>query len=108
MATVSLSEQHFDMLVTERGINPAVVKERGYFANSKVVEDFARAVAKQETSALLIGPDNRLLGWVSIDQAIRLGLSFAVEVSDDVLALDADDQMKRTLRRSRTRSISGR
>jgi hypothetical protein len=32
MATVSLSEQHFDMLVTERGINPEVVKERGYFS----------------------------------------------------------------------------
>jgi len=56
----------------------------------ELVRRFAEAVAKPGSIVLLLGPDNRKQGWASLDEAILSGQAFAVEVRDNILAVDAD------------------
>jgi hypothetical protein len=58
--------------------------------DADVVEQFALAVAKEGTDALLIGPDNKSIGRTSIHQAAKRCLCFAVELADDIIGVDAD------------------
>jgi hypothetical protein len=54
----------------------------------------AWAVARPGSRALLIAPNNESLGWVAVEEAVAGGRSFAVNVDEDMLALDADDEAK--------------
>ena len=56
--------------------------------------ELAPSVARPGGNALLIGPNNEPQGWVTIESAISAGHAFVVEVDDDVLALDADSEVK--------------
>jgi hypothetical protein len=51
---------------------------------------FARAIAKPGSLALLIDADNRPLGRCSIEEAASNGRAYAVEVAEDIFASDAD------------------
>jgi hypothetical protein len=51
---------------------------------------FALAIAKPGSLARLINSDNQLTGLCSIGEAVLSGSAYAVEVDDDVLAVDAD------------------
>lgn len=56
--------------------------------------ELARAIARPGTNALLIGPKNESQGRVALPKAVASGRAFAVDVTDDILALDADDETK--------------
>lgn len=56
-----------------------------------IIEKLALAVAKAGSDAMLIDQENRLMGRVSIREAAHSQKCFAVELADDVLALDADE-----------------
>jgi hypothetical protein len=58
--------------------------------DDQLVKNFAHAVVRPGGKALLIAPSNRADGWVSIDDAVAAHTSFAVEVAEEVLALDID------------------
>src|SRR5439155_793841 len=51
---------------------------------------FATAIAKPGRPALLLDSDNKNDGWTSVDGAVASGRAFALQVQDEVLALDAD------------------
>lgn len=52
--------------------------------------DFAQALTKRNGKALLIRRDNKGDGWRAIPEAVASGRAYAVEVADDVLAIDVD------------------
>ena len=56
---------------------------------------FAKAIARPGTKALLISPDNSHDGWLSLPNAVASGRAYAVEVAEDVLAIDCDDSDRR-------------
>lgn len=58
--------------------------------DAESVEMLAEAIAKPGSDALLIDRDNRSHGRVSIRKAARSGMSFAVELADDMVGLDVD------------------
>jgi hypothetical protein len=61
---------------------------------------FAHVVARPGSRAMIVTPENGCGGFVSIREAVRRGVSFCVEVRDDLLALDLDDiAMTRALER---------
>src|SRR5262245_60048398 len=51
---------------------------------------FALFVARPGSGAMLIGPDNECAGWLPIIEAVQHDRTFAVEVPDDILAIDQD------------------
>lgn len=53
---------------------------------------FAHTVVKPGGSAALIDPDNRIIRWVSIDEAVASGKAYMVEPREGILPLDLDTQ----------------
>jgi hypothetical protein len=50
----------------------------------------AKAIVRPGGQALLINSDNSSSGWVPIEEAVRSGAAFAVDVRAGILAIDAD------------------
>ncbi len=57
-----------------------------------LVLPFAQSIAKPGARALLLNPDNTRDRWVSLVEAAKAERPFAVEVAEDVLAVDSDRQ----------------
>lgn len=55
------------------------------------VLSIARAIVRPGGKAMIITAGNRSGGWLTLERAVASGAAFAVEVADDVLALDADN-----------------
>lgn len=58
--------------------------------DQSILQELTLAVARRSASALLIDANNKADGWKSIREAVAHGDCFAVEVHEDILALDAD------------------
>jgi hypothetical protein len=59
-------------------------------APPELIEQLARAIVRPGGNALLIDRDNRRIRWMPIAEAVALLAAFAVEVADDILAVDFD------------------
>lgn len=51
---------------------------------------FAQAIARPGGKALLIDEHNKAVRWVSLEAAAENGMAFAVDVANDIVAIDAD------------------
>lgn len=58
----------------------------------EILYAFTTAIVRPGGNALLIGPDNEKLRWVSIETAATARAAFAVEVAPEILAVDADSR----------------
>lgn len=52
---------------------------------------FTHAIARNGCKAMLLSSDNRCDGFVSIEEAIRCGQAFSVEVAPQILPIDCDE-----------------
>src|SRR5262245_56784554 len=71
--------------------------------------DFAQAIARPGGKAMLLTPENRSDGWVPLEEAVASGRAYAVELAQDMFALDADSPVLRaqTLRLADQLHVAG-
>ncbi len=56
-----------------------------------ILARFAHAIARHGCNAMLLSSDNKCDGFVPIEEAIRCGRAFSVEVESQILPIDCDD-----------------